>query len=187
MVIPIALFIALHFFAGQRVSRHPSPDAGPKVVTVKDLTRKLSSSSAVALFGRNQLLDSSLLPLTDRMMKWHERFLDSMLGHHNPTPAKFTQMVFAPVLFEGASAKVTIFFGPDSSFGAMVSIPYPLRLHAEATIEDFDRLRANIAKSMGEPSVSTQDYIDYMANGNQYLFGNFREGAITISIWRLGP
>jgi hypothetical protein len=187
MFLPIALFIALHFFAGQRVSGHPSPDAGPKSVTVKDLTRKLSTSSAVALLGRKLLLDSSLLPLTDRMMKWHEQFLDSILGHHDPTPAKFTQMVFAPVLFEGASAKVTIFFGPDSSFGAMVSIPYPVKLHAPATVDDFKRVSKNIAKSLGEPSVSTEAYIDYMVKGNQSLFGNLRDGVITITMWRLAP
>jgi hypothetical protein len=187
MFITIALFIALHFFGGQHTSVYSPPDAGPKAVTVTDVTCKLSTSSAVALFGRKNLLDSSLLPLTDRMMKWHEHFLDSILGRHNPTPAKFTQMVFAPVLFEGSSAKVTIFFGPDSSFGATVSIPYPARLHAPATGEDFKRLCKNIAKSLGEPSVSTEMYIDYMVNGNQSLFGNFRDGAITINLWRLAP
>jgi hypothetical protein len=187
MVIPIALFIALHFFGGQHAPVYSPPDAEPKAVTVNDLTRKLSIASAVALFGRKQLLDSSLTPLTDRMMKWHEHFLDSALGRHNPTPAKFTQMVFAPVLFEGLSAKVTILFGPDSSFGATVSIPYPVRLHAPATAEDFKRVSKNIAKSLGEPSVSTEMYIDYMVNGNQSLFGNFRDGVITINLWRLGP
>lgn len=187
MIIPIALFVALHFFAGPQIAVYAPPGAGPKAVTVKDLTRKLSTSGAVALFGRTQLLDSSLLPLTDRMMKWHERYLDSVLGRHNPTPAKFTQMVFAPVMFEGASAKVTIFFGPDSSFGATVSIPYPVRLHAPATRDDFDRLRANIAKSLGEASVSTEAYIDYMSKGNQFLFGTFKDGTITLNLWRLGP
>ena len=80
-------------------------------------------------------------------------------------------MVFAPVTVEGSSAKVTILFGVDSSFGATVSIPYPNRLHAPATIDDFKRVSKSIAKSIGEPSVSTEAYIDYFVNGNQSLIG----------------
>jgi hypothetical protein len=185
MIIPFALFIALHFFAGQEISG-PQITAQPKTVTVKDLLHKLSTSDAMVLLGREHLLDSSVSFMTDPSMKWHERFLDSTLGRHKITPVTFTQMAFAPVIFEGISAKVTILFGEDSSFGATVSIPYPHKLRSGATVEDFDKLRVSIAKSIGEPTVSTEMYIDYMVSGTESLFGNLKDGVITITIWRLG-
>ena len=188
MAIPIALFIALHFFTGQgNFGYRQAVAVEPKIITVKDVLHKLSPSDAIALFGREHLLDSSVSAMTDPAMKWHERFLDSMLGRHKITPATFTQMVFAPVNFEGINAKVTILFGEDSSFGARVSIPYPIRLRSKATLDDFNNLRTNIAKSLGQPSVSTETYIDYMVNGHQSLLGNLRDGSITINLWRLEP
>jgi hypothetical protein len=187
MYIPIALFIALHIFAGHGIHGTARTDPAPKSITVKDLFRKLSTSGAIALFGREHLLDSSVSPLTDRSIKWHEHFLDSVLGRHKRMPATYTQMVFAPVTVEGRSAKVTILFGVDSSFGATVSYPYPVRLHSPATIEDFRRVSKSIETSIGEPSVSTEMYIDYFVNGNQSLIGSLKDGAITITLWRLGP
>jgi hypothetical protein len=185
MFIPFALFIALRFFAASSCY-HQQIISTPKTVTVKDLVHKLSTSDAIALFGRNHLLDSSIFNLTDPSMKWHERFLDSTLGRHKITPVTYTQMSFAPVIFEGISAKVTILFGEDSSFGATVSIPYPHKLRSGATVEDFDKLRANIAKSIGEPTVSTEMYIDYLVSGTESMFGELKDGVITITIWRLG-
>jgi hypothetical protein len=185
MFIPFALFIVLHFFAGPG-NDHLQITAQSKMVTVNNLIHKLSISDAEALFGREHLLDSSVSDLTDQSMKWHERFLDSMLGRHKATPPKFTHMAFAPVIFEGMSAEVTILFGEDSSFGAMVSIPYPHKIRSTVTVQDFDKLRANIAKSIGEPTVSTEMYIDYIVNGSESLFGSLKDGVITLTIWRLG-
>jgi hypothetical protein len=125
--------------------------------------------------------------MTDPSMEWHERFLDSVLGRHKTTSATFTQMAFAPVNFEGINAKVTILFGEDSSFGATVSIPYPHKLRSSATLDDFNHLRSGITKSLGEPSVSTEAYINYMRNDHQLLFGNLKDGVISINLWRLEP
>ena len=82
MFIPIALIIALHFFVSLENFETPQRDPAPQTVTVKDLFRKLSTSDAIALFGREHLLDSSVSPLTDTRIKWLERFLVSGLGRH---------------------------------------------------------------------------------------------------------
>jgi hypothetical protein len=184
MLLPIALFWALHFFAGQGFAE---VSTAPKSVHVKDVLRKLSSRETLALMGRDRLVDSSVSTLKDPSIKWHERYLDSILGRHRATLPRVIQMTFAPVNFEGIPAKVTIFFADDSSFGATVSSPYPLRLGSRATLEDFNLVSKNIAKSLGEPSVSTGNYIDYMVNGLQSLFGSLKNGTITINLWRLGP
>ena len=184
MLLPIALFIALHLFSGPPFSEESS---APKDVHVKDLLRKLSSREALSLMGRDHLLDSSASDPTDPSIDWHERSLDSTLGRHPATLPRVIQMTFAPVNFEGIPAKVTILFMGDSSFGATVSSPYPLRLRSRATLDDFNLVSKNIAKSLGEPSVSTGNYIDYMVNGLQSLFGSLKDGTITINLWRLGP
>ncbi len=183
MLLPIALFFALHFFAGQGFSE---VSAAPKSVHVKDILHALSIRDALALLGRKHLVDSSAADLSDPSIEWHERFLDSTLGRRPATLPHVTQMVFAPVLFEGFPSKVTILFMDDTSFGATVLIPSPPKIGSIATVEDFNKLRKNIAASIGEPSVSTERYIDYMMNGMQSIFGTLKDDRITITLWRFG-
>ncbi len=139
------------------------------------------------MMGREHLVDSNVSPLTDPSMVWHVHFLDSLLGRQRTGPLVLTQMVFAPVIFEGVTAKVTILFGPDSSFGARVVSPYPFRRQSPATLDDFKNMSRNIQKSLGEPNVYSGAYIDYMDQGREFVLGNLRDGTITVNIWRLHP
>ena len=171
MLHPIAFLIALTIFATQGFGgiSHPLPD--PKQIIVKDLLHKLSLPGAITLFGRQHLIDSSLSDAKDPSPK------QGTASKHN-----LKQLVFAPISFESFPAKITVFFDGDSSVKATVSTPYPLKLHAGATLDDFHRLGARIETSVGKPTVSTEMYIDYMRNGDQYLFGKLKDGLITIDI-----
>jgi hypothetical protein len=172
MLKPIAFFISFTIFATQGIGGISHPPAEPKHIIVKDLLHKITLHGAIALFGREHLIDSSLSDVTDR-----SNGEQGTSSKHN-----LKQFVFAPVTFEGVSAKVTVFFNGDSSFKTTVSIPYPLKLRAGATLDDFHKLGARIETSVGKPTVSTEMYIDYMKNGTQYLFGKLKDGLITIDI-----
>ena len=182
MLQQIAFFIALSIFTANGFGEISHPPAQPKQIIVTDLLHRLSCSEAIALFGREHLIDSSLSDATDPSLGKQGRSKDPASGRNTASKLSLKQLVFAPVTFEGFPAKVTIFFDGDSSFKATVSVPYPLKLRAGATLGDFTKLGANIAKSIGKPTVSTETYIDYITNGHQYVFGNLKDGLITIDI-----
>lgn len=186
MFLSIAFYLVFHVYTWHGTPNGHSEFAKPKGATTKDLLRKLSRREAVNLFGEKYLIDSSSYVPPSAAVDWHERLLDSLLGRKKSNPIRFRQVVFAPVMFEGEAAKVTILFFEDTSYGAIVEMPYPFRLRSHATPEDFDRLRENIVNSIGEPTVSTETYIDYMEHGTQTLFGTFKDGKIAIDLWRVG-
>ncbi len=190
MLTSIALFISLCFISFQGISAVPSPVGkvthAPKRVSVNDLFHRRSQREAIALLGRKYLLDSSHTELTDPAMKWSEHLLDSTHYRNKAGKSSITQLVFAPVIFEGDSAKVTILFLDTTSFGAIVSVPYPPKLHSQLTDDDFSKIAVNIQKSMGLPTISTGRYIDYVVDAHQSLFGQLRDGIITINIMQLG-
>ena len=154
-------------------------------ITAKDVMKKLSKKNAIAFFGKKSLINSSEKIDESPALTWHERRIDSLMGHPKERP-KFTKLDFGPVHFEGESAKVSMLFANDSSFGAMISIPYPVKLGKQATGDEFHFVTRNIAKSIGDPSVSAPNYVDYMTDGQQSLFGEFKNGSISIMAWRTG-
>ena len=150
----------------------------PKNIHVGDLLHKLTRAQAIQLLGR-------------------EHFIDSVSGInkandvgpvHNEKSVPSEWINFGYLTFEGFSSEVMILFAQDSSTMVRVSVPYPMRIGHSATLQDFNAIAKNIAKTLGEPTVSTEAYIDYMLAGMQSVFGQFKDGAITINIFpRIGP
>jgi hypothetical protein len=178
-------------------------DDGPKDISISTLMHRMSRADLVKLLGKDNLIDSSVAPSKNPSVDWHKYLKDSLLHPKNPNPETrpmfFKTLVFAPVQFEGFSTICEALIVDDSvmSFnlylpyhahtGAKPEAPYALHHFVNATLDDFNKVGDNIAKSLGLPSVSTETYIDYMVNGMQSVFGSLKGSNITISIYpRIG-
>jgi len=175
---------------------------GPKDISIKSLMHRMSREDLVNLLGPENLIDSSMAPAKNPSVDWHKYLKDSLV--HTKTPNPETQplfiktLVFAPVQFEGFPAICEALVMGDSVMsynlylpyhahsGAKPEAPYALHNFVRATFADFNKVTENITKSIGEPSVSTETYIDYMLNGMQTVFGTFQGNNITITIAHTG-
>ncbi len=149
--------------------------AGPKDIPISSLMRRMSLPDFVKFVGPETMLDTVLEPAEK---------------------GKFIRIVrFAPVIFEGFLSICEATLSNDTVISINMYLPYrvhrggikPEQPYAErrfinATLDDFNKVSDNIAKSLGLPSVYSQTYIDYLENGKQLVFGSCKEGNITITI-----
>ncbi len=160
----------------------------PKLITISDLVRPISQKEAIELFGREHLIDSSLISDASSALDTRQRSVNSPLGKSTPNPRPHTQLVFAHLLFEGMPAKITVVVGDSGmSVSSEVSAPYPRKLGTNASTDDFAKVAASISKEIGLPTASTLMYIDYMKGNRQWILGKLQNGVITINIWRVDP
>ncbi|HEY3875911.1 MAG TPA: hypothetical protein VGM92_10565 [Candidatus Kapabacteria bacterium] len=186
MFLTLAIFLAFGWTGGQKPNTLFSKITA---VTIHDLEKPRSRTETLAFFGSKNIVDSTQELASnqeiasDRATIWRENALRANRKKAHLKAPKFITMSFGNILFDGSLSKVTMLYADDSAFGAVVSIPYPLHFGSQATKEEYDRLSRNIAKEIGEPSIATANYIDYLSNGEQTLFGEYKDGKITITIW----
>jgi hypothetical protein len=143
------------------VSAHQKTDGpkadSPKIVTAASLLHRLTRTELEAMIGKKSLIDSGFVPDGKSALRMY---------------------AYVPVNFEGQMSRLRATFANDTVKVFTLTIPR----RGKATGDDFSKLSSTLSKEIGEPSVTTNNYIDYLLDGAQPLFGVLKDGVITITI-----
>ena len=121
------------------------------------LLKRMARADIQLALGKTPIVDSGFVPDGKQALKMY---------------------AYSPIVFDGFQGRMQVVFDRDSTKTITVQVP---RLR-KATSEDFAKLSKNIADEIGEPSVTVNNYINYLRGQEQPLFGVLKEGLIIITI-----
>lgn len=125
--------------------------------TASQLLKPLSRTQIEAIAGKQALIDSGYVPSGKAALKMY---------------------VYSPVMFEGFSSRLQIVVANDTTKTVTLQLP---RLR-KATSDDFAKVSKKIAAEIGDPTVTVNNYINYLRGQEQPLFGVLKDGLITITL-----
>jgi hypothetical protein len=125
--------------------------------TASQLLKRMSYSDIKTALGKTTIVDSGFVPDGKQSLKMY---------------------AYSPVMFDGFAGRLQVVLDHDTTKTVTVQVP---RLR-KATSEDFSKLSKAIVDEIGEPSVTVNNYINYLRGQEQPVFGVLKDGLITITI-----
>jgi hypothetical protein len=125
--------------------------------TATQLLKRMARADLQSALGKTPVVDSGFVPDGKEALKMY---------------------AYSPVMFDGFQGRIQVVLAHDTTKTITIQVP---RLR-KATSEDFAKLSKAIAEEIGDPSVTVNNYINYLRGQEQPLFGVLKDGLITITI-----